>query len=252
MANAGSLQQNETAAGHDNEIAHGATAYFAWKASTRKRISGMFTLVEMLVVIAIIAILASMLMPALIRAKESASLTTCISNAHQISFCFNSYADDYSGYRPTNWINGINKTWNNAFISIGYLKDKNLYRCHAYEDFDLAYRGTTTTYVDDSHIGIGINMNRFWSGVTSSTYRQYLPNLKITTERRPASLCLTTESNAQFYCRQFNYSTNIMNGDMPAQRHHGGGTVLFADSHAAYVPAALQLSTTIMRSFMKP
>jgi len=65
------------------------------------RPSAGFTLMELLVVIAVIGILASLLLPVLSRAKLKAYDTQCKSNLHQWAIAWTSYAEDNNNYFST-------------------------------------------------------------------------------------------------------------------------------------------------------
>ena len=65
-----------------------------------RRERGIFTLIELLIVVAIIAILAALLLPALGKARETALGVKCLSNMKQIGQHMAMYINDNSDYFP--------------------------------------------------------------------------------------------------------------------------------------------------------
>jgi prepilin-type N-terminal cleavage/methylation domain-containing protein len=67
----------------------------------RFSIPGAFTLVELLVTVAVIAVLAGLLLPALTSAHERARRVHCVSNLRQIHLAITMYADEHQDWLPT-------------------------------------------------------------------------------------------------------------------------------------------------------
>lgn len=94
------------------------------------RISGRdagFTLIEILIVVAVIAILAALLFPVLARARENGRRASCQNNLHQIGLGFAGYLQDYDEKYPL----GLHDDWNNGWPTTvqPYINSIQVFRC---------------------------------------------------------------------------------------------------------------------------
>ena len=80
-----------------------------------------FTLVELLTVLAIVGILATLLMSSLSIAKKKSRIASSTSNLRQIAIAFTLYHDDHA-HRPLTW---------DTLLSSGYLGNERILKCPA-------------------------------------------------------------------------------------------------------------------------
>jgi len=87
----------------------------------QSKITNVFTLVELLVVIAIITILASMLLPVLQKVRDKAKSILCTNNLKSIGTTISYYNNDFDGFYPQSYP----VRWYYTICILGYLEMKN-------------------------------------------------------------------------------------------------------------------------------
>ncbi len=119
-----------------------------------------FTLIEVLVVVAIIALLVAILLPSLSRAREQAKRAACASNLHQQGLGMYSYANDNRAFLPwRGWFSyDISESRHEAYGGAG--TDKVLVNLalligkHVGKDWDILYCPCTLELYRDSKSGL--------------------------------------------------------------------------------------------------
>lgn len=101
----------------------------------KTRCASAFTLVELLVVVAIIAVLIAMMLPSLMAARKTATTTVCGSQLHQLGIANETYFATNKVYPGHKWLqpDGSKAYWP---LAIGrYLRSDEIQRCPAVPDW---------------------------------------------------------------------------------------------------------------------
>lgn len=214
---------------------------------------GAFTLVELLVVVAILAILAALLLPALSAARERSKAAVCMSNLRQVGLAIQMYAGDYDGWTPPVYRPAEPYTWtallaNGRYLSVPIRGKPSVLLCPSQ---------TPVVYPSDSFydpwatsIAYGLryrNYEPFSIGkqeAWSSGYSELLGSSTTVNFGPPGSFLLagdTVENLPGDPIHRFQkyVLVNYTGGDnLVHLRHFRRGNFLFADGHVASLSRA--------------
>lgn len=225
-----------------------------------------FTVVELMVVVAIIGILATLLLPPLGRAKSRGQSIYCLNNLRQLGLSLHMYAGDNDdalpynmgseGTRRTvaagtflNWVNNV-MTWeldsdntNTALLAKGglgpYLTGgTSIFRCpadHVLSGVQIAagWSGRVRSVSMNAMLG---NAGEFLAGNVNTNNPGYRQFFRMSDVPQPSQIFAFVEEhpdsiNDGYFINRY-YSHEWM--DLPASYHNGGANFAFADGHSEF------------------
>ena len=191
-----------------------------------------FTLIELLIVIAIIAILASMLLPALNQARERGRTTTCINNMRQAGLFHSQYIADNNEWCLAGWMSGDYEgaawggvQWGNYLVTLKYAPSNEVLRCSKPLTllYDIAPREGKFMFQSFTDGG-GVDRYASENGGVGKTSRWVYPSRKVgMVDGGEFSIGI---SWCNWYYWQ--YRNNVQTIDL---RHSGYTNILYLDWH---------------------
>ncbi|MHC5033866.1 MAG: type II secretion system protein [Planctomycetota bacterium] len=218
-----------------------------------------FTLIEMLVVIAIIAILAGLLMPALARARQEAYKAKCVNNQHQTGIYFYTYRSDHRNRMPS-WsqedavtrsddgldYDGYDSSLSIALLYGGYTETQDLFECPG-RDNDVIFTNVEAPGPDDSlpgYTGIILNFDadldtdewRFETEISEANDPDYLIDTNVPTRARDNRVIYGDGPDLDLLREiwQATYPGEPYRADEDAN-HGYGAVVLYHDGHTDFL-----------------
>jgi prepilin-type processing-associated H-X9-DG protein/prepilin-type N-terminal cleavage/methylation domain-containing protein len=182
-----------------------------------------FTLVELLVVIATIAILAALLLPTLSRAKENARQTKCASNLRQIALGVFIYADEQNDTfpdqpgdgRPVRAAGGDGKNYYDLLMPA--LDNSHVWDCPSAHLTEAGHVGYMSYHMN----GLIITTNGLKTGAVTQPSFTLLMNDAGEKRRWDRAFLRPNQLGDYSY-------------DLPISNHKGGGNVAFVDGHVTW------------------
>ncbi|MDX2147889.1 MAG: prepilin-type N-terminal cleavage/methylation domain-containing protein [Planctomycetota bacterium] len=201
-----------------------------------------FTIVELLVVIAVVAVLVGLTLPALAGARKKARGIECLSRARQIVIALAAFSGENKGRLPENRPlrgPGEHVTWRYVFVRDGLLPAGQVWACPDHPDrvipSEEGLEDNGTTCVGDTPSSFAINGHLLWR----EDKRAAEADRSDGAVQRPSHTLLIAESRGWFPdIRVTNQIVATDNGDgtgVFGYWHQGKGTYAFLDGHAEHI-----------------
>jgi prepilin-type N-terminal cleavage/methylation domain-containing protein len=184
---------------------------------TSPRRRSAFTLVELLIVIAIIAILIGLLLPAVQKVREAASRLESMNNLRQLAIAFHGYHDQNKLFPPSAMLGSnqwsyVSGSW--TYYLLPFLEQTAIYET-GYGPTKLGYYTSSTTNGTTSVGGDWYEVNN-----NVYTYEAYRTNGEVKTFKSPCDYSLTPSvasgSSYQANCDVLGMPYNSDSGQMPS------------------------------------